>query len=99
VASTAAGAGAAFTAEVEAAVSMAGAGVVVFMAGAAEGFTPVAVDIVGAAPTAARVHLAAARDLLAEGVTTRAEAIVVDRQDVGTELAGARTAASVPHAA
>lgn len=100
VASTAAVAVAvAFTVEAEAAVSMAGAGVVVSTPVAAEGFTPVAVDIAGAAHTEAVVHLAAARDLLAGGVTARVEAIAVDRPHVDTEPAGARTAASVLRAA
>lgn len=100
VASTVAAAVAvAFTVEEGAAVSMAGAGVVVSAAVAAEGFTPVAVDTAGAAPTEAVVHLAAARDLLAGGVIARVEAIVVDRRHVDTEPAGARTAASVPRAA
>ena len=92
VASTAAGAGVAFTVEAEAGGSMA-------VAAEAEGFTPVAGDIAGAALTGARVHLAAARDLLAEGVTTRAEAIVVDRRHVDTEPAGVRPAAPAPRAA
>jgi hypothetical protein len=79
-----------FMAEVEAAASM---------AVAEEASTPVAVDIVVAAPTGACGPTVAARDLLVEEATTAAEAIVVDQRQAATERAGARTAGSVPRAA
>lgn len=94
---TAEAAGVAFTEAVEAAGSMvAGVGSI---AEAAEGFTPVAVDIAVAAPTGARGLSVAARDRLAEEATTEAEAFVADQRQAATEQAGAPTAGSGPRAA
>ena len=100
VAFTVEAAGVAFTAEVVAAVSRwrrrgtAGsmAAGVVSVAEVAEDFTPVAEDIVVAAPTGARGLSVAARDLLAEGATTEAEAFAADQRRDVTERAGDRTA-------
>ena len=64
----------------------------------AAGFIAVAEDIVTAAPTGAR-GLSVAPDLLAEGVTTEAEAFVADQRQAATEQAGVRTAGSVPRGA
>ena len=81
-------AGVAFTVEV-AAGSMA-AGVV---------STPVAEDIVVAAPSGARGLSVAVPDLSAEEATAEAEAFVADQRRDATEQAGDPTAGSVPRAA
>ncbi|MGZ4731711.1 MAG: hypothetical protein ACXVZH_06175 [Terriglobales bacterium] len=97
-----------FTAGEEAAVFMAVVAVsmvavvastveVALLAGVAD-FIGVAEDIVVAAPTGTRGR-SAAPDLLAEGVTTEAEAMVADQRQAATEQAGVRTAGLVLRAA